>query len=220
MDLSSKNKEEEDVESGQQRVSFVADGVILPPLKNPDVKQMRSEAKLGIITVVSVIIVALGLMHALTLNHKIGSLPTIAWWICFVIAYGSALLVLIFMERIIRGDPGIIKRSTATCLPVPDIVRERISQGLSLDSLRNIQLDQDSYCVRCCVWRPPRSHHCSICQRCVRNFDHHCGFYGKCIAGTLRSGNMPFFLGIFVLTYLVVLSNVIFLIWAIVRGPS
>eukprot|EP00300_Choanocystis_sp_HF-7_P023077 c2286_g1_i1.p1 GENE.c2286_g1_i1~~c2286_g1_i1.p1 ORF type:complete len:174 (+),score=22.96 c2286_g1_i1:418-939(+) len=40
------------------------------------------------------------------------------------------------------------------------------------------------------IWRPPRASHCSICDCCVRDFDHHCPVLGTCIA----SRNIKFFL--------------------------
>jgi len=32
-------------------------------------------------------------------------------------------------------------------------------------------------CSKCDVMRPPRAHHCKVCEKCVVRYDHHC----KCI---------------------------------------
>lgn len=36
-------------------------------------------------------------------------------------------------------------------------------------------------CDVCCVFKPPRTHHCSRCQRCSLKYDHHCPWVGRCI---------------------------------------
>merc|ERR1712094_3657 len=82
--------------------------------------------------------------------------------------------------------PNVVKRSRATCYPLPEIIEQRLLRGDSLEDLENIAGPrQTSFCVRCLVWRPPAldstSHHCQICQRCVTGFDHHCGVFGRCI---------------------------------------
>lgn len=37
------------------------------------------------------------------------------------------------------------------------------------------------YCKSCAIWRPPRAHHCRICDNCVETQDHHCVWLNNCV---------------------------------------
>jgi len=37
------------------------------------------------------------------------------------------------------------------------------------------------FCTKCQNNKPPRSHHCSICNKCVLRMDHHCPWINNCV---------------------------------------
>ncbi|KAL6635363.1 hypothetical protein ACP70R_028034 [Stipagrostis hirtigluma subsp. patula] len=59
------------------------------------------------------------------------------------------------------ADPGSVPAAFA-----PDAEGGQGQQGL-----------KSRYCDKCCMFKPPRSHHCKVCKRC----DHHCVWINNCV---------------------------------------
>ena len=70
-------------------------------------------------------------------------------------------------------DPGIIPRGPRPEKPPPG-TRQVI------DPLSGA-VHYETWCTTCNIYRPPRASHCSDCDNCVRDFDHHCPFTRNCI---------------------------------------
>ena len=70
-------------------------------------------------------------------------------------------------------DPGSVPRAAVPC-----------------EAQRQAQMTH-SMCGQCQTYKPPASHHCRICNRCVSKMDHHCPWMNNCVG----AGNLSEFFG-------------------------
>ncbi|EAR83809.1 DHHC zinc finger protein (macronuclear) [Tetrahymena thermophila SB210] len=57
----------------------------------------------------------------------------------------------------------------------------KLPANLTVKQYEGGNLYESRYCTTCKLIRPPLASHCSECNQCVKNFDHHCFFMGNCI---------------------------------------
>uniref|UniRef100_H2ZKS3 Palmitoyltransferase n=1 Tax=Ciona savignyi TaxID=51511 RepID=H2ZKS3_CIOSA len=126
----------------------------------------------------------------------------------FFIPIVCGLLFLFNMGCLLRtawSDPGIIPRAS----PEENAYLERCLQDENTHEYRPPPRTLDitingapiklKYCFTCKIFRPPRASHCSMCDNCVENFDHHCPWVGNCVG---RRNYRYFFLFVTSLTFL------------------
>ncbi|XP_059318154.1 probable protein S-acyltransferase 12 isoform X2 [Lycium ferocissimum] len=75
---------------------------------------------------------------------------------------------------------------------------ENPTPTLSTDQIERRQSQSRGYCSKCHNGKPPRCHHCSVCQRCVLKMDHHCIWVVNCVGAR----NYKFFLLFVMYTFL------------------
>eukprot|EP01064_Diplonema_japonicum_P014104 TRINITY_DN21630_c0_g1_i1.p1 TRINITY_DN21630_c0_g1~~TRINITY_DN21630_c0_g1_i1.p1 ORF type:complete len:256 (+),score=37.74 TRINITY_DN21630_c0_g1_i1:73-840(+) len=58
---------------------------------------------------------------------------------------------------------------------VPPLWKEENAESLPLTNGRR------RWCQMCMLWKPPRSHHCTVCGACVLKYNHHCPWIHNCV---------------------------------------
>ena len=51
----------------------------------------------------------------------------------------------------------------------------------SKKDMKNQDILKTTECKKCGIIRPIRSHHCSVCEKCIDKLDHHCYFLNNCV---------------------------------------
>ena len=176
--MSEASDESDDVEggSGGRTQDWTwADVQMLPPMPKPDRCNQRCEAGCGNTLVLFLIFIFVVPMQ-LSANVA-GEEITNVMRLQLGLIYLEAVIALVCLFGLMWGDPGTIKRSPRTCFPQPSVVADKLRCGESLAMLGNIDTGDRTFCTRCLVWRDNEveTHHCATCQRCVTDFDHHCG---------------------------------------------
>ncbi|XP_038682923.1 probable protein S-acyltransferase 12 isoform X2 [Tripterygium wilfordii] len=121
----------------------------------------------------------------------------------FIVIVSHILLILSLWSylMVVFNDPGSVPENWR-----PILSEENVEVGCSMTSSDYVAPEASSsswatsdglerrppvaYCIRCQNGKPPRCHHCSVCQRCVLKMDHHCVWIVNCVGAC----NYKFFL--------------------------
>ncbi|MED6181900.1 putative protein S-acyltransferase 12 [Stylosanthes scabra] len=125
----------------------------------------------------------------------------IAWGPLFFRSFSPLSFLILFLFHIflilltwsyfmvVLNDPGSVPQNWR---PLPlsqhhDLEASTLPISLSAqvapesDNAAEASSSSTGYCTRCQNGKPPRCHHCSVCQRCVLKMDHHCIWVVNCV---------------------------------------
>eukprot|EP01089_Gocevia_fonbrunei_P006979 TRINITY_DN17993_c0_g1_i1.p1 TRINITY_DN17993_c0_g1~~TRINITY_DN17993_c0_g1_i1.p1 ORF type:complete len:331 (-),score=21.79 TRINITY_DN17993_c0_g1_i1:28-915(-) len=115
------------------------------------------------------------------------------WWktrsglIQVILSHFMLIFVLVHFLKTNQTDPGRVTRGWKPNYATQEemnraIEQEELNSQKRCRSRRVIMgVNTVRYCVKCKDFKPPRTHHCSDCNRCTLKMDHHCPWVNNCI---------------------------------------
>lgn len=120
---------------------------------------MNSGDQAGTIMAALVWLLMLYSVLTVTLLTKTEGIPAILGMIYCVLCF----MALASHAKTSFTDPGSVPRAAVPC-----------------EAQRQAH-NSHSMCGQCQTYKPPASHHCRICNRCVSKMDHHCPWMNNCV---------------------------------------
>ncbi|KAI3896731.1 hypothetical protein MKW98_009584 [Papaver atlanticum] len=167
------------------------------------------------------------------------SLPIFAVFLAMGFIYYTTVFIFIEDSMSLNSSNGLLNAlifsflalmsfiSFITCIVmepghVPaNFVLEIENGGEVLDQGSNKNGGNPRFCDKCATHKPPRTHHCRVCRRCVLKMDHHCVWINNCVGFV---NYKPFFILILYATTASLYSTVMLILdifqkdWDSIRG--
>ncbi|KMT02711.1 hypothetical protein BVRB_8g193000 [Beta vulgaris subsp. vulgaris] len=136
-------------------------------------------SKLGLAPMLWFIILLLLVLyaHSVILDMKLPRL-TVGFGLLAWLGFFLATAGLVMFYRCSRKDPGYIRMNVHDAQNMKD---DEPLLKIEIDNPALLAGNWSQLCTTCKIVRPLRAKHCSTCDRCVEQFDHHCPWVSNCI---------------------------------------
>lgn len=99
-------------------------------------------------------------------------------WLC-VLGKIGVYTGLLLIAVLICSNPGILPKRPKGNSSIEELMDLLAARETPSETIKEI--DMQRLCYSCWVYRPIRTKHCRVCDRCVEGFDHHCPWIANCV---------------------------------------